>query len=475
MEKYDVIIVGAGPMGMMSAYELLKARPTSKVLLIDKGLDIHKRQCPILQGKIKKCPTNAEGVIGCSPACSITSGFGGSGAYSDGKFNITSEFGGWLDEYLDDEEILELIHYMDEINLEHGAPKNITDPYSPKVEEIERRGIAYGLKLLRAEVCHFGTEVNLQVLKNINLEMKKHVEMRFETEVEDILVEDKTVVGVLLTTGEKIYSKYVVLGVGRNGSEWSEKILTKHGVIHHHNSVDIGVRVETNDIVMAEINEHLYEGKFVYKTSLGTKVRTFCANPSGHVVIENHNGVAVCNGHSFNDPELGSNNTNFALLVSHRFEEPFKNPNAYAIEIARLANQLSNGSVIVQSYGDIKKKRRSTVKRINEGFVKPTLKDAVPGDLGLVLPFNTMQAIIEMIEALDSVTPGIANDHTLFYGVEAKFYSARPAVRGGFELRDLNNIFVGGDGAGLTRGLAQSSANGIYIARYIAEKLNGER
>jgi hypothetical protein len=248
-------------------------------------------------------------------------------------------------------------------------------------------------------------------------------------------------------------------------------VLKKHGVAFNNNRIDIGVRVETNDIVMQEINQHLYEGKFVYNTSVGTQVRTFCSNPSGHVVIENNNGVAVVNGHSFNDPALASKNTNFALLVSHHFEDPFRNPNEYAMEIAHLANKLSNGSVILQKYGDIKRHRRSTPKRISEGFVQPTLKEAIPGDLGLVLPYNTMQSIIEMIEALDSVTPGIANDHTLFYGVEAKFYSDRPDIKANFEVNHIANLFVGGDGAGITRGLAQASANGVLIAREIIQKL----
>jgi uncharacterized FAD-dependent dehydrogenase len=245
--------------------------------------------------------------------------------------------------------------------------------------------------------------------------------------------------------------------------------LSKHGVSFKNNKVDIGVRVETNDIIMEEINRYLYEGKFIFTTSVGTTVRTFCSNPSGHVVVENHHGVKVCNGHAFNDIRLGSKNTNFALLVSLEFDEPFNDPNGFAEEISRLANQLSNGGVIVQKFGDIKKGRRSTKKRIDEGFVKPTLKEAVPGDLGLVLPYNVMKSLIEMIEALDYITPGIASDHTLFYGVEAKFYSDRPIVNSHFETA-IQNLYVGGDGAGITRGLAQAGANGVKIARSIIEK-----
>ena len=468
-DKYDVIIVGAGPMGIFTAYELMVKAKDKKVLLIEQGLDIYTRRCPILEKKITKCPKNKKGESGCYPSCSLTAGFGGSGAYSDGKFNITSEFGGWMTDYLSDELVLDLIKYVDSINLAHGAPNEVTNPYTKEDLDIEKRGIANGLKLLRSEVRHLGTEVNLQVLKNIYEEMTSHVEFAFKTKVEDVIVEDNVVKGVKLQDGTLIYSEYVVLGVGRSGSEWLSKTLSNHGIVFTNNKVDIGVRVETNDIIMDEINTYLYEGKFIYNTSVGTTVRTFCSNPSGHVVIENHHGTMVCNGHAYNDIKLGSKNTNFALLVSHEFDSPFNEPNEYAIEISKLANKLSGGSVIVQKYGDIKKGRRSTKRRIEEGFVKPTLKEAVPGDLGLVLPYNTMKSLIEMVEALDAVTPGIANDHTLFYGVEAKFYSDRPEVDDKFETK-IKNLYVGGDGAGITRGLAQAGANGVWVARAIAER-----
>lgn len=467
--KYDVILVGAGPMGIYAAYELMTKKKDLKVLLIDKGRNIYNRKCPILQKKLEKCPVDKKGRIGCKPGCSMTTGFGGSGAYSDGKFNITSEFGGWMTDYLPEEEVIDLIKYVDAINLKHGAPDEITDPYTDEVFEIEKKGIAVGLKLLRSQVRHLGTEINLKVLANIYEEMKPHIDYLFEKAVKDVIVEDNTVKGVIMEDDSILYADYVVLGVGRNGSEWLASTLSKHDVKFKNNRVDLGVRVETNDIIMDEINRNLYEGKFIFNTSVGTQVRTFCSNPSGHVVVENHNGVMLCNGHSYNDVKLGSNNTNFALLVSQEFDDPFNDPNEYAYEISKLANKLSDGSVIVQKYGDIKKGRRSTPKRIAEGFVKPTLKEAVPGDLGLVLPYNFMKSLIEMIEALNHVSPGIASDHTLFYGVEAKFYSDCPVVSNDFET-SIHNLYVGGDGAGITRGLAQAGANGVKIARIIISK-----
>ncbi|SFA92139.1 MULTISPECIES: NAD(P)/FAD-dependent oxidoreductase [unclassified Bacillus (in: firmicutes)] len=473
--NYDVIVVGAGPAGIFTCYEITQKMPTARVLLIDKGHDIYMRNCPILQKKIVKCPpaSGRKDFAGCLPACSITNGFGGAGAYSDGKFNITSEFGGWMTDYLPDSQVVELIKYVDEINLSHGATESITDPMTEKVREIERRGYAAGLKLLRAQVRHLGTEQNLQILKNIFEYLKTKIDMVFKTEVEDIITEKNEsgfyVVGVKVAGGEEIFADQVVVSPGRDGSQWLKTVMKKRRLGMINNQVDIGVRVETSNIVMQEINEHLYEGKFVFNTSVGTKVRTFCSNPSGHVVVENHSGIMLANGHAYKDPKLGSPNTNFALLVSHTFSEPFDKPNEYAHEVSRLANSLSNGGIIVQKYGDILKGRRSTQKRIKEGFLEPTLKEAVPGDLGLVLPYNTLKSLIEMTEALNLITPGLASEHTLFYGVEAKFYSARPKLNDRFET-EINGLYVGGDGAGITRGLAQASACGVWIARDIIEK-----
>jgi uncharacterized FAD-dependent dehydrogenase len=293
--------------------------------------------------------------------------------------------------------------------------------------------------------------------------------MAFKTEVKDILVENGKINGVTLVNQKQIKADYVVIVPGRDGSYWLSNLANEHNINMKSNHVDIGVRVETNNEIMEEINENLYEGKFIYRTKVGSTVRTFCSNPSGHVVVENHSGTMLANGHAYSDDSLGSRNTNFALLVSHRFTEPFNQPNEFAHGVSKLANMLSNGSIIVQRFGDLQKGRRSTHKRINEGFVTPTLKEAVPGDLGLVLPYKTMKSIIEMIEALDHITPGVASEHTLLYGVEAKFYSARPEVNNKFESQ-IKGLYFGGDGAGITRGLAQASANGIWIARDIVNK-----
>ena len=465
--KYDVIIVGAGPSGYMCAYELATKRSDLKILLLDRGKNIYERKCPVLEHKLDKCPVNQKGYRECYPACSITSGFGGAGAYSDGKFNITTEFGGWLTDYMDPDELMNIINYVDDINLSFGATKVLTNPDTPKVREIEHRAMSVGVKLLRSKVRHLGTEENLKILSKIYEFLKDKVDMRFSTRVIDINIEDNKIQGVRLETGELIDASYVVLGVGREGSKWLNELFEKYKIPMSQTQVDIGVRVECPNMVMEEINENLYEGKFLYKTSVGSTVRTFCSNPGGHVVVENYEGVMNVNGHSYSDSSLSSGNTNFALLVSHHFEEPFKKPNEYALKVSSLANQLACGSVIVQKYGDIKLGRRSTPKRIAEGFTRPTLKEAVPGDLALCLPYKTMRSIVEMIEVLDKITPGIATEHTLLYGVEAKYYSAHPLMSKELEVEGIKDLYVAGDGAGLTRGLAQASACGVYIARNI--------
>ena len=469
---YDLIIVGSGPCGIFAAWEASKLSPNAKILLIDRGRDIYHRTCPILSKKARLCPTSSgeDGIAGCKPACSITCGFGGAGAYSDGKFNITSEFGGWLGEYMHASELIELINYVDDINLAHGAPANITDPGSAEVNLIEQKVYGAGLKLLRAKVRHLGTEMNLKVMQSIFDDLSGKIEMRFETDVSDILTQQKgkyeTAVGVVTKSGQELLGKNVLLSPGRDGSAWLAQLLERRGIPVVCNQVDIGVRAETSNVIMQDINRHLYEAKLIFNSSTGSVVRTFCANPSGYVVVENHSGVIAANGHSYFDPALGSNNTNFALLVSHVFTKPFNKPNEYAREICKRANDLSSGGLIIQKFGDIMRGRRSTHKRISEGFLEPTLKEAVPGDLGLVLPYNTMVSLIEMTQALDKVTPGFASEHTLFYGVEAKFYSARPDLSKNLQA-SIKNLYCAGDGAGITRGLAQAGAAGVHISRAI--------
>jgi len=469
---YDLIIVGAGPCGIYAAWEANKLSPSAKILLIDKGFDIYKRKCPIMSKKARLCPMSEgeDGFAGCKPACSITCGFGGAGAYSDGKFNITTEFGGWLGDYMPASELLKLIHCVDEINLAHGAPTNITDPGSEHVNKIEERVYGAGLKLLRAQVRHLGTEMNLKVMKSIYDTLSQKVEILFETDVADILTKKEGkithAVGVVTKKGREIQGKEILIAPGRDGSAWLSGILEKNGISVTCNQVDIGVRAETSNVVMRDINKHLYESKLIFNSSTGSVVRTFCSNPSGFVVVENHSGVIAANGHAFYDPKLGSENTNFALLVSHIFTKPFNKPNEYAREICKRANDLSGGGLIIQKFGDILRGRRSTDKRIAEGFLEPTLKEAVPGDLGLVLPYNTMVSLIEMTKALDKVTPGFASEHTLFYGVEAKFYSARPELSETLET-EIKHLYCAGDGAGITRGLAQAGAAGVHVARSI--------
>ena len=469
---YDLIIVGAGPCGIYAAWEAVKLSPSAKILMIDRGCDIYNRKCPIMSKKARLCPMSEgkDGFSGCLPACSITCGFGGAGAYSDGKFNITSEFGGWLGDYMPASQLLELLNYVDQINLENGAPGEITDPENPEVDRIERKVYGAGMKLLRAKVRHLGTEMNLRVMTSIYDTLLPKIEMQFKTEVVDILTEsignETRAVGVVTKDGREFQGKEVLLAPGRDGSAWLSEMLEKRGIPVTCNQVDIGVRAETSNVIMHDINRHLYEAKLIFNSSTGSVVRTFCANPSGYVVVENHSGVIAANGHAYFDPALGSNNTNFALLVSHIFTKPFNKPNEYAREICRRANDLSGGGLIIQKFGDIVRGRRSTEKRISEGFLEPTLKEAVPGDLGLVLPYNTMISLIEMTNALDKVTPGFASEHTLFYGAEAKFYSARPELSANLQT-SIKSLYCAGDGAGITRGLAQAGAAGVHVARTI--------
>ena len=450
---YDVIIVGAGPGGIFASYELIKNAPNLKVAVFEAGNSLDKRSCPIDGKKIKSC-------IKCK-TCSIMSGFGGAGAFSDGKYNITNDFGGTLFEHIGKKEALELMNYVDELNMEYGGKG--TKMYSTAGTHLKKVCLQNKLNLLDAQVRHLGTDINYVVLENIFNFLKDKVEFFFNTPVTDIKKAENGY-KVFTANGEYEAEKCVV-SVGRSGSSWMEKLCKKLNIPTKSNRVDIGVRVEIPAEIFSELTDELYESKIVYRTEkFEDAVRTFCMNPNGIVVNENTNGIVTVNGHSYEDNALKTKNTNFALLVSKHFSEPFKDSNGYAESIARLSNMLGGG-VIVQRFGDLIRGRRSTEKRIEECTTVPTLS-ATPGDLSLVLPKRIMDGIIEMIYALDKVAPGTANDDTLLYGVEVKFYNMEVKIDENLETK-LKGLYVIGDGSGVTHSLSHASASGVYVARHI--------
>lgn len=452
---YDVIIVGAGPGGIFSAYELTQLNPSLKVGVFELGRPLEKRKCPIDGDKIKAC-------IKCK-TCSIMSGFGGAGAFSDGKYNITNQFGGTLYEHIGKNQAIELMRYVDEINQSHGGEN--TKLYSTANTNIKKVCLQNGLHLLDAQVRHLGTDINYTVLSNIYAELKNKLEFHFETAVTEIRkVED----GYELDTARGVFScRKCIISVGRSGSKWMESVCVGMGIPTKSNRVDIGVRVELPAEVFSHLTDELYESKIVYRTEkFEDLVRTFCMNPHGVVVNENTNGIVTVNGHSYEDKSKHTENTNFALLVSKHFSEPFKDSNGYGESIARLSNMLGGG-VIVQRFGDLVRGRRSTVRRIEENFVTPTLS-ATPGDLSLVIPKRILDGIIEMIYALDKIAPGTANDDTLLYGVEVKFYNMEVEINENLETK-MPGLYVIGDCSGVTHSLSHASASGVYVARRIAE------
>ena len=458
MQKYDVAIIGGGPAGVFAGYELIEKRPDLKILICESGKDIYHRVCPISAGKVKSC-------IGCKP-CSIMRGFGGAGAFSDGKYNFTTQFGGWLNEYLPDSEVMDLIEYVDKINMKHGAPAQV---YTTQGSDIGRRALAYDLHLLSASVRHLGTENNLHMLEQTYEYLKDKITFRFECPVAHINTSGTGDNEIELEDGTKIAAEYLIVAPGRAGAEWFSDECDRIGLSQENNRVDVGVRVETPDAVWDEITSQVYEAKLVYRTKrYGDMVRTFCMNPHGHVVMENTDGIVTVNGHSYSDPKLQSHNTNFAILVSNHFTEPFKAPHQYGKRIASFSNMLGGG-IIVQRFGDLLKGRRTNAHRLSKSFTQPTLA-ATPGDLSLVLPKRHLDNIIEMIQALDHVAPGMTNDDTLLYGVEVKFYSSRVVLSKELETQH-KNIFAIGDGAGVTRGLSQAGASGVYVARTILTRL----
>ncbi|MBQ9364225.1 MAG: NAD(P)/FAD-dependent oxidoreductase [Schwartzia sp.] len=457
MRHYDVAVVGAGPAGTMAAYELSLRRPDIKIAVFESGNDIYHRVCPIAAGKAKTC-------IGCKP-CNIMRGFGGAGAFSDGKYNFTTQFGGWLNDYIDDNEVMELIRYVDEINMSHGAP---SDVYTTAGSDIGKKALEYDIHLLDASVRHLGTENNLNMLKETYEYLKDKAEFYFLSPVKTIESDGKGDNMLVLESGEAIEAKYIIVTPGRAGAEWFTDECKRLGVKLLNNQVDVGVRVEVPDEIFSHITDKVYEAKLLYRTKrYGDLVRTFCMNPHGHVVTENTDGVITVNGHSYSDPKLQSHNTNFALLVSNHFTEPFNEPYKYGKRIASFSNMLGGGA-LMQRYGDLRKGRRTDNDRLSKSFTKPTLA-ATPGDLSLVLPKRHLDNIIEMIEALNNIAPGMTNDDTLLYGVEVKFYSSRITLTKELEM-PLKNIFAAGDGAGVTRGLSQAGASGVYVARAILKR-----
>ena len=459
-KDYDVIIIGAGPGGIFSAYELINKHSDLKIAVFEAGNELAKRKCPIDGDKVKSC-------IQCK-TCAIMSGFGGAVAFSDGKYNITNDFGGTLYEYIGKKKAIELMKYVDKINVEHGGQN--CKLYTTAGSHFKKLCIQNQLNLLDASVRHLGTDINYVVLENIYNELKDKVEWHFNTHIDSV---EKLSEGFKVECKKGEFTcKDCIISVGRSGSKWMEGICDHLGIVTHSNRVDIGVRVELPAVVFSHLTDELYESKIVYRTkNYEDAVRTFCMNPKGSVVNENTNGIITVNGHSYEDPEKQTENTNFALLVSKHFSEPFKDSNGYGESIARLSNMLGGG-VIVQRFGDLVSGRRSNPKRIEEGMVEPTLA-ATPGDLSLVLPKRILDGIIEMIYALDKIAPGTANPDTLLYGVEVKLYNMEVELDENLETVH-KGLYVIGDGSGVTHSLSHASASGVYVAQKIIDEINNK-
>ena len=453
--KYDVIIIGAGPGGIFTAYELVQKDKNLKIAVFESGHALHQRHCPIDGDRIKNC-------VNCK-SCSIMSGFGGAGAFSDGKYNITNDFGGTLYEHVGKKRAIELMKYVDEINMKYGGEG--TKLYSTAGSHFKKLCLQNKLNLLDASVRHLGTDINYVVLENLYAELKDKVTFYFDTMVQSVERLEK---GYRVCCEKESYEcDKCVVSVGRSGSKWMEKVCRELDIETKSNRVDIGVRVELPAVIFSHLTDELYESKIVYRTEkFEDNVRTFCMNPHGIVVNENTNGIVTVNGHSYEGADKQTENTNFALLVAKHFSEPFKDSNGYGESIARLSNMLGGG-VIVQRFGDLVRGRRSNTKRIQEGLVEPTLS-ATPGDLSLVLPKRILDGIIEMIYALDKIAPGTANDDTLLYGVEVTFYNMEVAIDERLQTK-YEGLYIIGDGSGVTHSLSHASASGVHVARDILQ------
>ena len=456
MKNYDIIVVGAGASGAFLAYELTKLNTDKKVLVIDGGRKVENRTCPITDGKVEHC-------IGCKP-CNIMYGFGGAGTLSDGKYNITTNFGGDLHRYIGEKKAMELMEYVDSVLMSFDGGDDL-ELYSTDKNDLKTKCLRYDLHLLDAKVRHFGTDRNKIILHRIYEYVKDKIDFEFSTMVEDVDYEDGKYI-VKTDKGDKYSSTDLVLAAGRSGSRWIGDVCDKFGIKSKRNRVDIGLRIEVPAEVFKHITDDVYEAKIMYQTKqYNDIVRTFCMNPYGHVVTENTNGILTVNGHSFTDPKLQSENTNFALLVTNRFTEPFEDSNEYGESIAKLSNMLGGG-VLMQRFGDLVKGRRSSDRRMEKCFTKPTMK-ATPGDLSLVMPKRQLDDIIEMIYQLDKIAPGMANDDTLLYGIEVKFYNSEIEVDDKFE-SNHKGLYCIGDGSGATHSLSQASASGVEVARALA-------
>lgn len=465
--KYDIIIVGAGPAGIFTALEITKLNKNLNVIIIDKGRSIEDRKCP--ERVTGKC-------VKCNP-CSITFGWSGAGAFSDGKLSLSPEVGGRILEYFSEDECKKLIKYCDDIYLSFGANKTVYGLNNEKIDKIKYESSKYNIKLIECPVRHLGTELAYDVLKKMYHHLLENTNTDFSelTDVEEIMVKDGKLDGVKVKRNgkvEEIKGKYVVVAPGRGGAEWWSTQSKNLNLKTVNNAVDIGVRVEVPNSIMDHLTKDLYEAKLVYYSdTFDNKVRTFCMNPGGVVSEEHYDDgtIAVVNGHSYSEKELRTENTNFAMLVSTSFTEPFDKPISYGKYIAELGNMLTGGGIMVQRLGDLLKGRRTNYSRLEKSTTIPTLKSAVPGDLSFVLPQRHLTSIVEALKAFDKVAPGLYSKNTLLYGVEVKFYSSKFETNNKFETK-IENLYTIGDGAGITRGLMQASTTGVVVARDISSK-----
>ena len=455
---YDVAIVGSGPAGIFCALELIQHKPDLKVIIIERGKSIERRNCP-----------NSDAAPGCKKCnpCDMLAGWGGAGSFSDGKLSISTQVGGWLYEFVGNKKLMDLEQYVDSKYLHYGAPSKIYGSQDDAVEEFSEKAALIGMELIPQKIRHMGREGCIEVMGSMYEEVSKHATIKFKTEAKDIQINSHAVQGLVTNGGDTISAKYVVAAPGRVGNEWLAKQAERLNLHRENSYVDIGVRVEIPEPVMRDIAETLYEPKLIYYSKqFDDKVRLFCFNPGGVVTTEYYDDVLTVNGQSFANDK--TSNTNFALLVSTRFTAPFKEPIKFGQSVAGLANMLGDG-VIVQRLADLRRGKRSTKERISRSPVKPTLLSASPGDLSFTLPYRHLSSILEMLDALDKLCPGVAGAGTLLYGVEVKFYSSRLKLNQNLET-EVSNLYAAGDGAGITRGLMQASVSGVHIARDILRK-----